>query len=186
MSEPIWRKPDTVTDARLMRFLAGEDVLLDRELLPYDIRASAAHAEGLATLGILDDAGLAGVLRELQALAQAFAAGEFVLDDRYEDGHSAIEAWLSERLGDAGRRIHTGRSRNDQVLVASRLWLRDRLAELGSAVLAIADVALERAQREAALPMPGYTHLQRAVVSSAGMWWSGFAESFLDDARIAR
>lgn len=182
MSEPIWRKPDTVTDARLMRFLAGEDVLLDRELLPYDIRASAAHAEGLATLGILDDAGLAGVLRELQALAQAFAAGEFVLDDRYEDGHSAIEAWLSERLGDAGRRIHTGRSRNDQVLVATRLWLKDRLAQLALLSREIARVALDRAGAERDLPIPGYTHIQRAVVSSAGMWWAGWAEAFIDDA----
>ena len=186
MSEPIWSKPDSVTDARLMRFLAGEDVLLDRELLPYDIRASAAHAQGLATIGILDAAELAAVLRELQALAQAFACGDFVLDARHEDGHSAIEAWLSERLGDAGRKIHTGRSRNDQVLVATRLWLKERLAELEAAVLAIVDVALRRAQAESTLPMPGYTHLQRAVVSSAGMWWAGHAESFLDDARIAR
>ena len=186
MSEPIWSKPDSGTDARLMRFLAGADVLLDRELLPCDIRASAAHAQGLATIGILDAAELAAILRELQALAQAFACGDFVLDARHEDGHSAIEAWLSERLGDAGRKIHTGRSRNDQVLVATRLWLKERLAELEAAVLAIVDVALRRAQAESTLPMPGYTHLQRAVVSSAGMWWAGHAESFLDDARIAR
>lgn len=186
MSDPLWQKADTVTDPRLMRFLAGEDVLLDRELLPHDLRASAAHAQGLAAIGILRPDELAAILRELDAMGQAFASGEFVLDARHEDGHSAIEAWLSTRLGDAGRKIHTGRSRNDQVLVASRLWLRERLGELGDTALAIADVALERAQAEAALPMPGYTHLQRAVVSSAGMWWAGYSESFLDDAQIAR
>jgi argininosuccinate lyase len=109
-----------------------------------------------------------------------------VLDERFEDGHSAIEHWLSEKLGDTGRRIHTGRSRNDQVLVASRLYLRERLRELRESLLACARVALARAEREAALPMPGYTHLQRAVVSSAGMWWSGYAETFLDSAQLAR
>src|SRR5690606_27367462 len=120
--------------------------------------------------------------RELDALARDFQDGSFVLDERYEDGHSAIEARLSERLGDTGRRIHTGRSRNDQVLVATRLWLKDRLGEVLACCRAAATVALRRAADEAALPMPGYTHLQRAVVSSAGMWWAGWAEAFIDDA----
>jgi argininosuccinate lyase len=185
MNEPLWSKPDSVIDARLMRFLAGEDVILDRELLACDIRASRAHADGLARIGILNAAEVAAIARELDALQAAFASGAFVLDERYEDGHSAIEAWLGERLGDTGRKIHTGRSRNDQVLVATRLWLRERLAELRAACLSIVDVALARAEREARLPMPGYTHLQRAVVSSAGLWWAGYAESLLDDAQIA-
>lgn len=185
MSDPLWMKPGAVIDARIMRFLAGDDVVLDRELLPYDIRASRAHAEGLARIGILGDDELDGIVRELGALQAAVDAGSFVLDARYEDGHSAIEAWLSERLGDAGRRIHTGRSRNDQVLVASRLHLLGRLAELRETCAAIARVALERALREGAIAMPGYTHLQRAVVSSAALWWAGFAESFIDDVQIA-
>jgi argininosuccinate lyase len=108
-----------------------------------------------------------------------------VLDERHEDGHSAIEARLVERLGDTGRRIHTGRSRNDQVLVATRLWLKDRLTRLSVLCRESATVALARAEAEAALPLPGYTHLQRAVVSSAGMWWAAWAEGFIDDARRA-
>ena len=186
MSQPLWQKADTVVDARIMRFLAGDDVLLDRELLPHDIRASGAHAAGLVRIGILSaDEGVA-IARELDALAADVASGTFVLDARFEDGHSAIEARLTERLGDTGRRIHTGRSRNDQVLVASRLYLKDRLAELKALCLDAARVALRRAAAERELPMPGYTHIQRAVVSSAGLWWAGWAETFADSAMIAR
>ncbi len=186
MSELLWQKPDTVTDARVMRFLAGDDVLLDRELIAYDIRASRAHAEGLHRITVISDEELAAISRELDTLTTAISSGEFVLDHRFEDGHSAIEAWLTERLGDAGRRIHAGRSRNDQVLVATRLYLKDRTAELRQLCISAARTALNRAIHEADVPMPGYTHLQRAVVSSAGMWWGGFAESFIDDACVAR
>jgi argininosuccinate lyase len=186
MSQPLWQKADTVVDARIMRFLAGDDVLLDRELLPHDIRASRAHAEGLVRIGILSTDEGAAIARELDALAADVASGAFVLDARFEDGHSAIEARLTERLGDTGRRIHTGRSRNDQVLVASRLYLKDRLAELKALCLDAARVALRRAAAERDLPMPGYTHIQRAVVSSAGLWWAGWAETFVDSAMIAR
>ncbi|HJP97742.1 MAG TPA: lyase family protein, partial [Rhodanobacteraceae bacterium] len=100
-------------------------------------------------------------------------------------GHSAIEARLTERLGDVGRKVHTGRSRNDQVLVATRLWLKEKLAELQARCEAAARVCMDRAANES-LPMPGYTHLQRAVVSSTSMWWAGFAEAFIDDAWRAR
>ena len=185
MSDLLWDKPGVAVDARIMAFLAGDDVLLDRAFFLHDIAASKAHAEGLARIGILDEAELAGLLRELDALAADFRAGDFVLDARFEDGHSAIEARLTERLGDTGRKIHTGRSRNDQVLVATRLWLREQLAALSSACCAAASVCLDRAAREV-LPMPGYTHLQRAVVSSTAMWCAGFAESFIDDAQRAR
>lgn len=186
MTAPLWQKADTVVDARIMRFLAGEDVLLDRELLPHDIRASRAHAAGLASIGILSAAELADLERELDALAARVASGEFVLDQRYEDGHSAIEAVLTEKLGDTGKRIHTGRSRNDQVLVASRLYLKERLESLRGFAVDIASVALARAEREQHVAMPGYTHLQRAVTSSAAMWWSGYAEAFVENAELAR
>ncbi len=182
MSELLWQKPGVAVDARIQAFLAGDDVLLDREFFLHDIAASAAHAEGLQRIGILTGDELAGLTRELAALAEDFRTGRFVLDARHEDGHSAIEARLTERLGDAGRKIHTGRSRNDQVLVATRLWLREKLARLAELSRRAAAVALDRAAAEAALPVPGYTHLQRAVVSSAGMWWAGWAEAFIDDA----
>lgn len=186
MSSPIWNKAGVEIDAELMRFTAGEDVVLDRELFMHDIAASAAHARGLARIGLLSANECRQLESELAALADAFASGQFVLDERFEDGHSAIESWLTDRLGDLGRKIHTGRSRNDQVLVALRLWLRAQLRQLQARCVAIADLALARAQREGDLPMPGYTHLQRAMVSSTGLWWAALAESFIDNAELAR
>ncbi|MEO8808774.1 MAG: argininosuccinate lyase [Rhodanobacter sp.] len=172
-------------DAKIMQFLAGDDVLLDREFFLHDITASKAHVEGLANIGVVSSEDAAALSRELDALAADFASGVFVLDERFEDGHSAIETRLTERLGDAGRRVHTGRSRNDQILVATRLWLKDKLLVLESHCRSIASVCLDRAA-QAALPMPGYTHLQRAVVSSTAMWFAGFAEGFIDNAWRAR
>ena len=182
----LWQKQGVEVDADIQSFLAGDDVALDREFLVHDIEASRAHAAGLASIGILSADELAGIDAGLDELARRYREGEFVLDERFEDGHSAIEAFLTERLGDAGRRIHTGRSRNDQVLVATRLWLRDRLRALASLCAETASVALQRAAAERAVAMPGYTHLQRAVVSSAAHWWAGWAEAFIDDAQRAR
>jgi len=182
MAELLWQKPGVEVDAQIQRFLAGDDVVLDREFFLHDIAASGAHAEGLERIGILTAGELAALKRELVQLAEDFRTGGFILDERYEDGHSAIEARLTERLGDAGRKIHTGRSRNDQVLVATRLWLKEKLARLAALARETAKVALDRAQAESDLPIPGYTHIQRAVVSSAGMWWAGWAEAFIDDA----
>ncbi|MEO8742475.1 MAG: argininosuccinate lyase [Lysobacteraceae bacterium] len=185
MSDLLWQKDKTTVDPRIMQFLAGDDVLLDREFLAFDIQASIAHVEGLQRIGLLSDDEMTALVRELQMLADDFASGVFVLDERFEDGHSAIEARLTERLGDIGRKVHTGRSRNDQILVATRLWLKERLRELEALCKQSARVCLDRAAIEA-LPMPGYTHLQRAVVSSTAMWFAGFAEGFIDDAQRAR
>jgi argininosuccinate lyase len=182
MSDLLWQKEGIAIDARIQAFLAGDDVILDREFFLHDIAASKAHAQGLQLIGILSADELAGLSRELDALAADFRSGAFVLDERYEDGHSAIEVRLAERLGDTGRRIHTGRSRNDQVLVATRLWLKEKLAELHAVCREAATIALARAEAEMTLPLPGYTHLQRAVVSSAGMWWAGWTEAFIDNA----
>lgn len=186
MSDLLWQKPGVKVDARIQTFLAGEDVILDREFFLFDIEASRAHAEGLLRIGILAADEFAGITVELTTLAEDFRNGDFVLDERYEDCHSAIESRLIERLGDAGRKIHTGRSRNDQILVATRLWLKDRLARLHTLCIECAEVALARAEAEAFVPLPGYTHLQRAVVSSLGMWWAAWAEGFIDDAQRAR
>lgn len=182
MTHLLWQKPGVAVDAKIQAFLAGDDVILDREFFLYDIAASTAHAEGLQHIGILSPEELDGLKRELAILAEDFRSGAFVLDERYEDCHSAIEARLTERLGDAGRKIHTGRSRNDQILVATRLWLKDKLQAVAQLSRQIAKVALDRAAAEKDLPIPGYTHIQRAVVSSAGMWWAGWAEAFIDNA----
>lgn len=182
MTHLLWQKPGVAVDAKIQAFLAGDDVILDREFFLYDIAASTAHAEGLQHIGILSPEELDGLKRELAILADDFRSDAFVLDERYEDCHSAIEARLTERLGDAGRKIHTGRSRNDQILVATRLWLKDKLQAVAKLSRQIAKVALDRAAAEKDLPIPGYTHIQRAVVSSAGMWWAGWAEAFIDNA----
>lgn len=186
MSTVLWAKPGIDIDADIQRFLAGDDVILDREFIRYDLRASAAHAEGLHRIGVLDAGELERLKAEMSALDAAIVEGRFVLDERFEDMHSAIEAVLIERLGDTGKKIHTGRSRNDQVLVATRLWLRDRLDHAERLCHAAAEVALMRAEAEQELPLPGYTHLQRAMVSSAAMWWAGYAEALIDDAERLR
>ena len=185
MAEPLWQKNGVQLDARIMRFTAGDDVWLDRAFFLHDIAASKAHVEGLAAIGLLKSDECESLRRELDVLAEDFSRGSFVLDAQFEDGHSAIEARLTERLGDVGRKVHTGRSRNDQVLVATRLWLKERLVELDGYCRQVARVCLDRASREV-LPMPGYTHLQRAVVSSTAMWFAGFAEAFVDNAVRSR
>ena len=143
MAELLWQKPGVAMDAQIQRFLAGDDVVLDREFFLHDIAATRAHAEGLQRIGILSGDELAGLKRELELLAEDFRNGDFVLDERFEDGHSAIETRLTERLGDAGKKIHTGRSRNDQVLVATRLWLKEKLARVAGLGREIANVALD-------------------------------------------
>ncbi len=117
-----------------MAFLAGEDVELDRELLLFDLQASSAHARGLRQAGILDDDELDRLLDSMKLLEQEVSDGVRELDSRFEDGHSAIESWLTEMLGELGGKIHTGRSRNDQVAVALRLYMKDRLGQLAAPV----------------------------------------------------
>jgi len=187
MSDPLWKKTGqtTIVPAAVMRFLAGQDVVLDRELLPFDIRASQAHARGLARIGLLEMDDAEAMCRELDALLESFEQGDFVLDARFEDGHSAIEHWLTERLGEIGKRIHAGRSRNDQVAVALRLYMKHRLGKLADVCCDIAEVALRRADAERDVAMPGHTHLQQAMPSSLGLWWAGHAESFVDSAELA-
>ena len=188
MTRPLWDKGDAAPrdiDADAQRFCAGDDVLLDRALLPHDIRASQAHVRGLARIEVLTAAEADALISGLDALRTAVDRGEFVLDDRFEDCHSAIEHFLGERLGEVGRKVHAGRSRNDQVLVALRLHLREQLASLRARCLDVADVCLTRAAATAELAMPGYTHLQRAVPTSFAALLAGHAEAMLDDAEVA-
>lgn len=181
MTDPIWKKSGQArVPEKIMRFLAGDDVRLDRELLPFDIQASRAHAQGLARIGMLTEAQADAIAASLDALLTEFNQGRFVLDERFEDGHSAIEHWLVEQLGEIGLRIHAGRSRNDQVAVALRLYLKDRLAQLADVCAGIASVALQRAASEAEIAIAGHTHLQQAMPSSLGLWWAGHAEAFVD------
>ena len=172
-------------DEAIMQFLAGEDVVLDRELFPFDIEATAAHVRGLARIGILGETESTRLVDLLDELSEEFETGRFTLDDRFEDGHSAIEMYLTEKAGAAGAKVHTGRSRNDQVAVATRLYLKSCLHRLVELNAQVALACLEKAERHADLPMPGYTHLQRAVPSSVGLWMAAFAEAFSDNLALA-
>ncbi len=187
MKDLIWKKDGKgeSPDPAVMAFLAGEDVELDRELLLFDLEASGAHVKGLEQIEILsaDEAGK--LLDGLRSIGKDILDGSRVLDNRYEDGHSAIESWLTEILGDLGGKIHTGRSRNDQVAVALRLFMKDRLKRLQITCMKIAEVLLGRIKSEGDLPMAGYTHLQSAMPSSAGLWLAGHAEAFIDNAELA-
>ncbi|MBT8076758.1 MAG: argininosuccinate lyase, partial [Gammaproteobacteria bacterium] len=187
MKDLIWKKDGKgeTSDAAVMAFLAGEDVELDRELLLFDIQASAAHIRGLHKAGILNADETVSLLEGLQLIEEDVANGVRELDSRYEDGHSAIESWLTAMLGDLGGKVHTGRSRNDQVAVALRLFMKDRLQRLKSVCSEIATVLLDRIAAEGDLPMAGYTHLQPAMPSSAGLWLAGHAEAFIDNAELA-
>ncbi len=187
MSEPIWKKggQGEGPGAAVMRFLAGEDVVLDRQLIRFDIRASQAHVNGLARIGLLSADEAEVLVAGLAKIDEQLVSGERVLDERFEDGHSALETWLTEQLGPLGGKVHTGRSRNDQVAVALRLYMKDRLAALRAVCTEVAKVLLQRAKAEGELPMPGYTHLQRAMPMSVGLWQAGHAEAFIDNAELA-
>ena len=182
----IWDKGGSDVDARVQRFCAAEDAILDRELLPFDIVASIAHVHGLGRIRVLCREEVDSLVEELERLRDAFDSGDFVLDDTHEDCHSAIEAWLTQRLGVVGKKVHTGRSRNDQVQVALRLYMIRACEELATVTEATAAALLDRAESDATTPMPGYTHLQRAVPSSVGHWLGGHADAFLDDRDLAR
>lgn len=187
MSEALWRAAgDAGPDEAVMAFLSGDDLACDRVLFPYDIRATRAHVEGLQRIDILDSEECAQLCGLLDRLASEFESGAFALDDRFEDGHSAIEQYLVAEAGPVGEKVHTGRSRNDQVLVATRLYLRDAVADISSLVREIGLACLDRADANADRPMPGYTHLQRAVPSSVGLWLGGFAEAFADTLEFSR
>lgn len=175
----IWDKGG-VSDAEMMRYTARDDWQLDQRLLPYDVRATLAHVRGLARIDVLTLAELADMETALSALSARIEGGEMQLTDADEDGHSAIEAALTAALGDVGKKVHTGRSRNDQVLVALRLYERDAADTMIATARQAALCLLDAAEADAMTPLPGYTHLQRAMPSSVGMWLSAHAEGFAD------
>jgi argininosuccinate lyase len=186
MTTLLWQKNDTQIDARVQEYLAGDDVVLDRHLLPYDIEATIAHVRGLVSIDALTADDAESLVTALLTLADLFQRGEFVLDARYEDGHSAIEAYLTEHLGPLGKKVHLGRSRNDQVLVAQRLFVRGKLDSIRAVATEAARTCLAIAAHEQRTPMPGYTHLQRAVPSTVGLWMAAFAEAFIDDVALLK
>jgi len=168
-------------DERILKFTAGEDHVLDERLVAYDVRASIAHATMLEQQGLLSPADAAAIREGLEALGAAHAAGEWSISLADEDAHGALEARLIERIGEAGGRVHLGRSRNDQVLVALRLYLKDAVAALAEGCGALAGALDALAERQGGVALPGYTHLQPAMPSSVALWAGGYAAEIRDD-----
>jgi argininosuccinate lyase len=181
----LWDKGAPL-DARVLRYTAGEDHALDERLVAYDIRASIAHAEGLHAAGLLAAGDLQTLVTALTEIGAAHARGEWRIALEQEDGQTALEQQLTARAGAPGGRIHLGRSRNDQVLAALRLYLRDAVEELRSGAQSVADALHALAARHAGVALPGYTHMQQAMPSSVALWAQGFAAEVHDDAEGLR
>ena len=176
----LWEKSTQVAD-EIDRFTVGHDRELDLYLAKYDVMGSMAHIRMLNSIGLLGDDELPSLLQELRAIYDLAEHGEFVIEDGIEDVHSQVELMLTRRLGDMGKKIHAGRSRNDQVLVDLKLFTRDKLRQVAEAVRALFDKLQLQSERYKNILMPGYTHLQVAMPSSFGLWFGAYAESLTDD-----
>jgi argininosuccinate lyase len=181
----LWDKGLSLDD-RVLRFTAGEDHALDNRLVAYDVVASIAHAEMLCERGLLGTTDLDAIREGLKALGAAHARGEWTVTLELEDGQTALETLLTRRIGEAGARLHAGRSRNDQVLAALRLYLRDAVDELAAAADGVAAELDALATHHANVALPGYTHMQPAMPSSVPLWAGGFAAEIRDDAEAIR
>jgi argininosuccinate lyase len=177
----LWDKGEPL-DERVLRYTAGEDHRLDERLVRYDVRASIAHAAMLQEAGLLSAEDLADIRGGLEALEKEHAAGAWRIALEDEDVHTALESRLTERIGEAGARLHLGRSRNDQVLAALRLYLRDAIAALADDTREAASAIDGLAERQGEIVLPGYTHHQQAMPSSVLLWADGFAAELRDDA----
>jgi len=176
----LWQK-DYSLDDLIERFTVGNDFLLDRRLIRADCIGSIAHAKMLAKIGILTAREFEALKEELLAVLDLYVKGEFEISLSDEDVHTAIENHLTGKLGDLGKKIHTGRSRNDQVIVDTRLYSKERMLDLARGLVALCEALLAFAGKHEFVPMPGRTHTQIAMPSSLGLWAGAFLESLLDD-----
>ena len=176
----LWEKGLPLAD-RVLRYTAGEDHLLDARLVSYDVSGSIAHAEMLAATGLISEADCNAIRDGLSALESDFVAGNWSISIEDEDVHTALESRLTNNIGDTGARLHLGRSRNDQVLTALRLYLRDAAEDLSGRVAQLRVSTGNLNERQGDVALPGYTHMQHAMPSSVALWCEGFDEAF-DDA----
>ena len=183
MSKQLWNK-GFEPDNRVEQYTVGSDRELDLRLARYDVQGSIAHVRMLATIGLITDEELNILVPALQDIAADIEAGRFTIDEGVEDVHSQVEFLLTERLGPVGKKIHAGRSRNDQVLVDLKLFFRDELLTLAGAVDRLFRLLLQLSERHADDLMPGYTHLQTAMPSSFGLWFGAYAETLADDMNL--
>ena len=167
-------------DQRVLRYTAGEDHRLDARLVHYDVLGSIAHAEMLADQQLISRDDCAAICDGLQALGESFANGDWQISLQDEDAHTALETRLTKAIGSAGGRLHLGRSRNDQVLTALRLYLRDAASDLAQRVGELRAAIAALSERHGKTELPGYTHMQHAMPSSVALWCGGYDEGFAD------
>ncbi len=179
----IWDKGFSVNE-KIERFTVGHDRELDMYLAYYDVLASRAHADMLASTGLLTAAEQQQLAQGLDELKQQIEAGTFVIEAEFEDVHSKIESYLTKKFGDAGKKIHTARSRNDQVLTAIQLFIKDYAGQAAAKLVALAEVLLQKAAAHRDDLLPGYTHFQAAMPSSFGLWFGAYAEHLLLDVAL--
>ncbi len=178
----LWdKKGGTKTNQTVENYTVGVDYLLDLELLPYDIQGTIAHAKMLHKIKILTAKELSILLLGLNKILSLSKVGKFKIDKSQEDGHTAIEAYLTEHYGEVGKKVHTGRSRNDQSLAMTRLFSKEKLLEIKQETQNFINNLKVQIKKHGKIKMPGYTHMQRAMPSSIGMWLGSYLESLEDD-----
>ena len=183
MATKLWDKGFD-TNALVEDYTVGNDQELDMRLAKYDVQGSLAHIRMLESIGLLTAEELQVLVRGLEQIACEIEAGDFRIEPESEDIHSQVELLLTRRLGDVGKKIHSGRSRNDQVLVDLKLFLREELKEIATEIRALFDRLQELSEQHKEVLMPGYTHLQIAMPSSFGLWFGAYAETLVDDMRL--
>ena len=183
MSSKLWEKSVTV-DHDVESYTVGRDREMDLYLAPYDVLGSLAHITMLQSIGLLTKPELETLTAELRNIYKVIAQGDFKIEDDIEDVHSQVELMLTRKLGDIGKKIHSGRSRNDQVLVDLKLYIRSRIEDVTKAMTGLFNVLIEQSERYKDVLMPGYTHLQVAMPSSFGLWFGAYAESLVDDLTV--
>ena len=180
MATKLWEKNFEI-NKEIERFTVGRDREMDLYLAKYDVLGSMAHITMLESIGLIGHDELPVLLNELKAIYELAERGEFVIEDDVEDVHSQVEMLLTRKLGDMGKKIHSGRSRNDQVLVDLKLFTRHQLMDLAEEVKTLFDELIQKSEQYKDVLMPGYTHLQVAMPSSFGLWFGAYAESLTDD-----
>lgn len=181
----LWDKGFEI-DGRIERFTVGKDRELDLMLAPFDVLGTMAHVRMLASRGLLSPEELSLLLPELQAIYRSAEEGNFVIEEGIEDVHSQVEFLLTQKLGDVGKKVHSGRSRNDQVLVDIKLFIRDRMIRTVGKTVTLFRTLQRRSEEGKDILMPGYTHFQVAMPSSFGLWFGAYAESLVNDLSVLR
>lgn len=180
MSQKLWEKNIQV-NKDIEKFTVGRDREMDLYLAKHDVLGSMAHITMLESISLLTPEELDLLLAELKNIYASAEKGEFVIEDGVEDVHSQVELMLTRKLGDVGKKIHSGRSRNDQVLLDLKLFTRSQIYEIAAAVNQLFEILISQSERYKEVLMPGYTHLQIAMPSSFGLWFGAYAESLVDD-----